>query len=278
MDKTVEEKAVGMGWQPKEEFKGDPDKWVSAEEFVSRGENLMPILKATNRRQNEKLDEQGRQITELTQKLTEAQEAIAGLREYNSKETRERMKQSLETTKAQIKEARAAGDVDREIELTTELQAGKTELEKAEAAPPPERKPENQDFTKDPQWIAWSEENPWYGKDRRKTGLAMGVAAELKQANPSLKGKALLDRVAEEVGKVYPDVLPPNKVESGGNRGSGGGRGGQERGKSFSDLPDEAKAACQSFVGRLVGPNKAYKTVEDWQRQYTADFFSGEQA
>ena len=41
----VEEKARGMGWMPLEEFKGNPDRWRPADEFVQRGENYVPILK-----------------------------------------------------------------------------------------------------------------------------------------------------------------------------------------------------------------------------------------
>ena len=33
---AVEKEAREMGWTPKEKFKGNPDKWVTAEEFVER--------------------------------------------------------------------------------------------------------------------------------------------------------------------------------------------------------------------------------------------------
>ena len=46
----VETRALAMGWQPKEQFKGDPSKWRPAEEYVQRGEELLPIVQASERR------------------------------------------------------------------------------------------------------------------------------------------------------------------------------------------------------------------------------------
>ena len=45
-EKTTEimEEARKQGWVPEDEWKGDPDKWRPAEEFVERGKNIIPIL------------------------------------------------------------------------------------------------------------------------------------------------------------------------------------------------------------------------------------------
>ena len=40
----TEDKARRLGWVPKEEFKGDPENWRSADEFMARGEQLLPIV------------------------------------------------------------------------------------------------------------------------------------------------------------------------------------------------------------------------------------------
>ena len=38
----AETAAREMGWRPKEEFRGEAEKWVDAETFVSRGEHFLP--------------------------------------------------------------------------------------------------------------------------------------------------------------------------------------------------------------------------------------------
>jgi uncharacterized membrane protein YqaE (UPF0057 family) len=43
-DQEVIDKATKMGWTPKTEFRGDPDKWRPADEFVERGENMLPFV------------------------------------------------------------------------------------------------------------------------------------------------------------------------------------------------------------------------------------------
>jgi hypothetical protein len=42
----IAQRAKMMGHIPKEEFRGDPEKWVDADKYVERAENLMPILKS----------------------------------------------------------------------------------------------------------------------------------------------------------------------------------------------------------------------------------------
>jgi hypothetical protein len=38
------------GWRPKDEFPGDAAKWVDAETFMKRADEVMPLLKAQNAR------------------------------------------------------------------------------------------------------------------------------------------------------------------------------------------------------------------------------------
>ena len=48
----IEEKAVAMGWVPLEEWKGDPEQHRPADEFVARGEQILPIVKKTAERRD----------------------------------------------------------------------------------------------------------------------------------------------------------------------------------------------------------------------------------
>ncbi len=43
-ENPVEDRAYKMGWVPKDQFKGKPELWRPAEEFVERGETLIPFL------------------------------------------------------------------------------------------------------------------------------------------------------------------------------------------------------------------------------------------
>ncbi|MFV2058128.1 MAG: hypothetical protein ACC707_16805, partial [Thiohalomonadales bacterium] len=43
-ENQIEERAFKMGWVPKEDFKGNPDMWRPAADFVERGETMIPFL------------------------------------------------------------------------------------------------------------------------------------------------------------------------------------------------------------------------------------------
>src|SRR5687768_16654653 len=46
----VEDKARRMGWRPRAEYGGDPTRWVDAETFVRRGDEILPFVQANNRK------------------------------------------------------------------------------------------------------------------------------------------------------------------------------------------------------------------------------------
>ena len=51
----VEQKASNLGWVPKEEFRGDPERHVSAERFLERGEKELPLARANNEKLHKEL-------------------------------------------------------------------------------------------------------------------------------------------------------------------------------------------------------------------------------
>jgi len=46
----TEDRAKRMGWVPQADFRGAEDKWVSAEKFVERGDNELPIMRERMRK------------------------------------------------------------------------------------------------------------------------------------------------------------------------------------------------------------------------------------
>lgn len=47
---SIEDRAKEMGWRPLSEFKGDESRFVDAETFVKKGEEVLPIIKANARK------------------------------------------------------------------------------------------------------------------------------------------------------------------------------------------------------------------------------------
>jgi len=272
-EKSVEVRASEMGWVPQETFRGDPERWIDAETFVKRGEELMPLLRANNKKLQEELQGVRHSLTETQNLLKASAESIEALKEFNSKAVREQAKEKRTEIVDAIKQARESGDVETEMALTDQLQE-QTAAIKAAEKPARETPSVTTDYSSTPDWKAWTAENEWFGQDKRKTALALGIADELRTNGEKILGKSFLDKVSAEVEKIFGEPVRSgvSKVEGAG-RSSGGNSSGSNGGKSFSDLPNDAKQACEKQSDRLVGPGRAFKTKEDWRRHYVTKYF-----
>lgn len=278
---TVETTAREMGWRPQEEFRGDTAKWVDAETFVSRGEHFLPIIKADRDRLRAEVANTAAQLAETKQLFTAAQEAIAELRKFHDEDTRRAVDRARKDLVAELKSAREQGDVDREVDVQSQI----TKIDAAKAAEPPAPAPKPApaaatETKPDPDFIAWEADNQWFKTDSRKHALAMGIAEELRKdpRNATLTGRKFYDRITEEVDAYLAPAGRPNAKVGGdaGGRQPGGGPG--KRSRSYADLPEDARLACETFAKKLVGPGRAYKDMAAWQAQYTTSYFAGDEA
>lgn len=267
----IEQAARDMGWRPKEEFRGDETKWVDAETFVSRGEHFLPIIKADREKLRVKNAELEASLVETKRLVEAAQEAIEGLKAYQTAETKRQVEQARKDLARQLREAREAGDTESEVALLEQLQ----EVKAAQAAPAPAAAPKAEPAPpagEDPVFVAWKEANSWFVTNPRQRGLAMGIAEELRAKYPTLTGKPFFDKITEEMQEyLNPESRPTSKV--GGGRPSPSGGGGSERKRSFADLPAEAKEVCMSQARKLVGPGRAFKDDAAWQAHYVEQYF-----
>lgn len=273
---NVESKATELGWVPKEQFKGDPEKWIDAETFVKRGEELMPLLKAANRRQKEQIERLEGQLSETRATLASATDAIEALKETTSKAAIAEVKKQKAELKNQLKEARVDDDLDRELDIQEKIREVDEALAEAEAPQKREAVKDDEpevDYTKTPEFQSWLKENPWFGKDPRKTNVALGISNALRAEGDTSVGKEFFDKVTKELdalfGRSQDDRRSsPSKVEGDGRttRANGGG-------KTYADLPEEAKQACERTASRVVGKGKAFADMKSWREHYTAKFF-----
>lgn len=287
----VEVKARELGWQPKDEFRGDPERWVDAAAYVERGETMLPLIKASNKRLNDQVSTLTRELGDTKTRLKASEESVEALKAFNSAENRKAMQVTIAATKAALIEAKKENEPEKEVELTQQLTDQTAVLREAEASADKgveksgkaegrgkEAPNQENDPAQSPEFKAWVQDNPWYGKDRKRTALMHGVAEEVR-ANPetaNLKGREFLDYALGEVEKILPSSrASQSKVEDGG-RGTGPGGGEPQGGKSFSSLPQEAKDICERQAGKLVGNSRAFKTKQEWRDHYVKVYFEEE--
>lgn len=272
---TAEAQAAAekMGWIPPARFRGDPERFIDADQYIERGETVLPIVKEHNKRLQAELEALRGESSKTAQALVAAQEAIEQIELRHSVATQRAVERARAEVKEQLALASEAGDHRGVAELTDQL----TQLNKAEEKA--EEKPKvaaPAKFVPPADLAEWNEENPWFGKDKRKTALALGIAQELREGGERSTGRAFFDLVKEEVDKTLGGKEAPprsDKVEGARNGGSEEGRGSSRKG--YASLPADAKAQCDTDARQFVGPGKRYKTQDEWRKSYAELYFGG---
>jgi hypothetical protein len=269
-----ETRARTMGWLPKEQFKGPEDHWLPADKYLERGDAIMPILQANNKKLADGLSRVESENAQLKASLAAASESIEELKKFRTSLNKEKVQEQKETILAQLKDAKKEGDVDAEVVLTDKLSevnaALKATTASPTAAPAPSPSPSTPQLTEEAK--TWMAANPWFSQDKRKTGFAMGLADEWKAKGNSTGTKEFFDYVDQEMRKTFVSENEERRERPAKVEGGSGGGGGSSKGHSYADLPSEAKAACEKAAGRLVGKDRAYKDITEWRKAYASSY------
>ena len=269
----VQREAEAMGWIPPTRFRGDPERFVDADVYIKRGNEVLPIVREQNKRLHTELEAVRTQSAQTAQALKAAQAAIEQMEERHTVATQRAVEDARKQVKAQLAAASEAGDHDGVAELTDQL----TRMREAEKAPAPAAKPAaapEPAFTPPPDLAEWNAENPWFGTNKRKTAMALAIAQELREAGDTAVGRVFYDKVKVELDKELGVSEPRNdKVE--GGRGNGDSGSSAPRGKGYASMPSDARAACDADAKRFVGEGKRYKTQAERRTRY-AELYFGE--
>ena len=265
----IQAKAEAMGWIPPTRYKGDVERFIDADAYVERGETVLPIIKENNRRLQAELDAVKRQSAETTSLLRKNMEDAE---ERHAVEKQKAIEQTRQAVKEQLAAANEAGDHAGVAELTDQL----VKLNVPE--PAPVKKAEPAPFVADPALVEWKKTNDWFGTDKRKTALALGIAQELRESGETATGADFYAKISAEMDATLgPKPTPTSKVEGARNGGMAGATG-SVNGKSYASLPADARAACDLDAKRFVGESKRYKNVADWRARYVELYYQGDAA
>ncbi len=272
----VAARAREMGWIPAEEFHGDKSRWVDAETYVERGETVLPILQATNKKLREEQAALKAQVEALSASFRNAEENVKALNDSAAEMAKLQYNRALTNLKAQKAEALREGDHDAVVEVDEAIADLKAKGEPKPAARTPNA-PDPIVDTKSVYFAEWAQEEgvkEWLNIDTRKTAMAVAITTELAQKD-GLKGRALLNRVKEEMAETFGSqsrrAFGSDKME--GSRGGAGTPSGTRGGKSWDALPSEAKEAANKMEARLVGVGKIHKDRASWRASFVKQYF-----
>lgn len=287
---ALEAEARRMGWQPEDKFRGKKGQWVDAQTFVERGRSVMPILAQNNKALRKQVLNSETRIDTLSQQLDAANQAIEKLVKQNAVAARQTALAMKKQLAAQLKDARQENDVEAELEIQGQLQEVNrviSEADKAKDEPTPKNETaSNKQSDLSPEITAWMGDNTWYQSDKKRTRAFNRFCEDLRDEDSEFAdevsgkiGREFLD-LALELFEEHEEEKPKNKqktskVEEGNNRGHTHSTNSSSKGKGWASLPAEAKKSALEFQDDLVGQNKKYKTLKEWQDAYAADYWGG---
>lgn len=238
---NAEAEALAMGWKPKDQYKGPDDKFVSAAEYVERGKTIMPFLRKELVRRDREIEGLKKAVATSIQHISRAdQRAYA------------KAKADLEAELAQYAKA---GDAESVKAVTDDLIA----LEKDALA-----KPAASADDTPPEFKVWLEENPWYGKDAALSAACDAIGQQV--FDEGYIGKAQIKEVDARLRAEFPHKFakPVNPNRQAAMAVEVGGSAPRKSGKSFADLPAEAKQMCDEFCRDIKGFTRE-KFLKDYQ-------------
>lgn len=244
---TVEDRARDMGWRPLEEFKGDESRFVDAETFVKKGEEILPIIKANAR----KVEAEN---ATLKSDMATLKKDVAEFRKYHSQTEQrayQRALRDLEERQADAVHAKDLGAVKAITKEIADLSRDVRTDDSGDAYATP-------DHAK--ALSSWKAENVWFGSDAAMTGAANAIASELEQ-----QGVRGADQLAEVAKRIRAEF--PHKFENERRKAPAAVEGStppRKAGKTRADLPAEARTAMDRWVKQGLLTEKQFLADYQW--------------
>ena len=250
----VEERAKIYGWVPKEEFRGDPERWTPADQYVQRADEMLPIARSMNKKLADDVRRANDEIARLTDVVKRVAETHAKVAKTGHEERLKQINRDQE---------QALADVD--VARFRELAAERDSLVAPEVVSMEDIQPVNPNSAAVEQWKA---DNDWYNTDVELGSYADMAGDFIAKRHGNLPPEQFFEKVTAEVKKKFPNhpafgnvnrrAAPPSDSASIGGGDLGGGTGG----KTYADLPKEAKEVCDRDV------KSGHTTKEKWAKEY----------
>ncbi len=210
-----EVEARSAGWVPKDEYHGDENKWVDADEFVRRG----PLF--------EKINGQSRELKEVKKALDQLKAHHAGVEAAA-------YKKALAELKAEKREAFIDGDPDKIIEVDDRIAELKAQEQVASAKREQEVAQTVQE-TIHPEFVAWTNRNPWYTSSGPMRAYADHLGIELQATG--LAPTEILRQVEAKIKEEFPQKFRnPNRDKASSVEGTSKGSSKATGGFAMSDF------------------------------------------
>ena len=201
----IEQRAIEMGWRPKDAFDGVDEDFVDAKEFISR----KPLY--------DRISQQSKQIKNVTK-------ALEAIKEHYTKVNEAAYERAMVDLRAQRKEALLQGDGDALDRVEDQIKKAEREFDEIRADA---KKPVVEDEpVYSPVFVEWKRRNSWYDSNSYMRQFADDEGLRLHKAG--MNPDQVLVEVEKAVRKEFPNkFVNPNKSNApdvSSSKGTGSGR------------------------------------------------------
>ena len=239
--------AMSQGWVPKDQWKGDPNEWRPAKEFNERGELFT-------------------RIRTQSKELQELKQAMSFLTTQQQKQFQAGWQQAVATLKAQRNAHLEEGNVLEAQKITDKIEEMKEQrvqtVERAQQAPANTPGPSST-------FVSWHTTNPWYLQDKVLTRHADVIGLQFKEENPELTEADMLQHVARQIRKEFPDRFgvkgPPSPDGEGRNSPRGQPNSASSSLKGVEATMTEEQRGIMRTILKSTGMTK-----EQYLKQYNS--------
>lgn len=229
----TQQEALDQGWVPKDDFEGDPDKFVDAAEFLRRGELF-------------------RKIESQSKEMKDMRRALQEMGKHNQKIREVEYQRALDTLKQDKKTALGEGDAERVVEIDDKI-----DLVKAQQAQ--ERQAAVQNVVPQevhPELRNWINKNSWYETAPAMRGWADARGVELAQEGKS--ANEVLNILEKEVKTRFSEKFRnPNRERPSAVETSRGNTTNAKTSGEF-ELSDVEKQVMNTLIRQKVLTKEEY--------------------
>jgi len=295
--------AKDMGWVDRSEWRGDPDTWRGPDEYVRRGKEVIPIMRAQMARQEAETSKKEAEFTarqnELREQIRRQEEAsrrfeeqlVAQKKEFEERTTRndhiarlaiERQRQTfLEQIDAAKRLAVQSGDAERYDGLVareTQFYKQAQQEDESYARKPVERNDtqytqaqtqQTQNYPVMPERDlrirdGWIEDNSWFTRSPELNVEAQQIHMEMWRLYPGLDLKDNLERVSQEIKRRHPEKFG---LEATTNNSGQGQNEGSYRQDNTQNYGQQSQDNTQNYQNNS---NRSNSRQENSQPRYSS--------
>lgn len=226
----IERRAREMGWSTRDRWRGNPDEWVDAAEFVRRADNVLPIIRSHLNKSQEEVKRLKQELEARNKEVERRFSDVSSETERRIKALEAMNKQALELQRETLlkefgdrkRNAAANGDMAaydaasvQEAEMLRNIDAAVKATVDSDVRPAARREPRQERQTTQTQAAPveevpeevkrWARNNPWFHADPELRQEASELHEQLLRDDPYLTIEENLAEVTREIRDRHPD-------------------------------------------------------------------------